>query len=372
MAASGSAAEKAARARRTAGRRQRDADRAARVAEAWETGRVGEVRLAEVLDRLTVDGFQHLPDRAMPASSANIDHIVVGPGGVFVLDAKAWSGALTVADGVLRQDGHRRMDAIESARTTATAVAAALDRCAPKVDVRPALCFVGEARLGESHFVEKVKLIDIDGVVAWMQQFPTKLDPAAVQKVRGLLLMAFPAKTGEPAAEVPTEQPVDLVVYLVPWKKGGRHRLYVRSTEGDNVGYLDLVTGQCSSPSPEWEAILAQLLPHYLKGDTPGMKHEDLSAEAQGVIRRFLDSLRSQKEKARPPERPIIACYRWKKHGNDRLYLSRLAPGGQKVELGSFDLDSGMLRASGPGVAATLGYCGQRFQTLEQQRLPLS
>lgn len=370
MAAGGSAAEKAASARRLAERRQREADRAARAAAAWEAGREGEERLGAVLEELSAHGYHHLPDRAMPGSAANIDHLLVGPAGVFVIDAKNWTGTISVTDGVFRQNERRRMEEVESLRSTALAVAAALEGGEPKVDVRPALCFVGQARLGTPVFFDRVKMIDVDDVLDWIRPFPAKLDAAGVAAVVQRLASEFPTKTAEPASVVAPEMPSELVVYLVPWKKAGKHRLYVRSSEGSNVGYLDLVTGHCSSPSEEWEAILAQLLPHYLKGDTPGMKREDLSDEAQGVIRRFLDSLRGQRAAARPPERPIIACYRWKRHGKDRLYLSRLVPGGQKVELGSFDLDSGMLRPNGPGVAGTLGYCGQRFMELEQQRLP--
>jgi hypothetical protein len=371
MVAGGSAAEQAAIARRVADRRAREAEAAARRAAAWEAGQQGEERLAEVLDDLVRLGYVHLPDRSLPGTAANIDHLLVGPPGVFVLDAKNWNGELTAADGILRQSGRRRMDEVQAAREAALRVAAVLDGATTKVDVRPALCFVGEAGIGAPTSLDRVKLIDVGDVVGWAIHHAPKLDGADVTAVAQLLRSQFPTKTLEPASSGTPEIPVELVVYLVPWKKHGRHRLYVRSAEGADVGYLDLNSGHCSSPSDDWEAILAQLLPHYLKGDTPGMKREDLSDEAQGVIRRFLDSLRGQRATARPPERPIIACYRWKKHGKDRLYLSRLVPGGQKVELGSFDLDSGMLHPNGPGVAGTLGYCGQRFQELEQQRLPL-
>jgi hypothetical protein len=375
MAAGASAAERAAAARRAADRIQREADRAARNAEAWEKGSAGEERLAAVLDELCSEGYHHLADRSMPDSKANIDHLLVGPGGVFVIDAKAWSGQLHVSDGTLRQDDRPRVHEVEAARTTAKIVAAALAGSPTKIDVRPALCFVGDARLGESVFLrdDRVKLIDVDDVLDWVRGFQPKLDGHAVERARQHLVSEFPAKLGESVADVAIAAPAELVVYLVPWKKAGKHRLYVKSNDGADVGYLDLVTGHCSSPSEDWEAILAQLLPHYLRGDTPGMQREDLSDEAQGVIRRFLDSLRGQRAKARPAERPIIACYRWKKHGKDRLYLSRLMPGAdKKVELGSFDLDTGTLHPLGPGVAGTLGYCGQRYQELEQQRFPFA
>ena len=52
---------------------------------AWKVGAEGEVRVAEVL--ASASGIEVLHDRLVPGSRANIDHIAVGPSGVFVIDA---------------------------------------------------------------------------------------------------------------------------------------------------------------------------------------------------------------------------------------------------------------------------------------------
>ena len=39
---------------------------------------------------------------------ARIDHVVIGPGGVFVIASQAWSGTVSVEDDVLREDGRPR------------------------------------------------------------------------------------------------------------------------------------------------------------------------------------------------------------------------------------------------------------------------
>jgi len=57
-----------------------------RATRAWATGAAGEERVAEVLT--DVPGIEVLHDRRVPGSNANIDHIVVGSAGVFVIDAK--------------------------------------------------------------------------------------------------------------------------------------------------------------------------------------------------------------------------------------------------------------------------------------------
>jgi hypothetical protein len=43
---------------------------------------------ARVLDRLTRDGYMVFHDLAVPGSPANVDHLVIGPSGVFVIDSK--------------------------------------------------------------------------------------------------------------------------------------------------------------------------------------------------------------------------------------------------------------------------------------------
>jgi hypothetical protein len=71
---------------------------------AWERGAVGEEKLANSLDGLLGRGAQVLHDRRIPGSRANIDHIVIAPAGVFVIDAKRYKGRphLRVEGGIIR------------------------------------------------------------------------------------------------------------------------------------------------------------------------------------------------------------------------------------------------------------------------------
>jgi hypothetical protein len=71
---------------------------------AWERGAVGEEKLARSLDGLVERGVRVLHDRRIPGSRANIDHMVVAPAGVFVVDAKRYKGRpqLRVEGGIIR------------------------------------------------------------------------------------------------------------------------------------------------------------------------------------------------------------------------------------------------------------------------------
>jgi hypothetical protein len=63
-------------------------------AVAWRRGAAGERRTAQLLGQLERHGWAILHDLAVPGSRANIDHLVIGPGGVFVIDSEQYRGRL--------------------------------------------------------------------------------------------------------------------------------------------------------------------------------------------------------------------------------------------------------------------------------------
>jgi hypothetical protein len=85
------------------------------LARAWQRGARGERQTARLLDRLGRDGYRVFHDLAMPGSPANIDHLVVGPSGVFVIDSKQWTGSVQQSAEWLVWHNHYRLD-----RTLAT------------------------------------------------------------------------------------------------------------------------------------------------------------------------------------------------------------------------------------------------------------
>jgi hypothetical protein len=63
-------------------------------AVAWRRGAAGERKTARLLAPLERHGWAVLHDLALPGSRANLDHLVIGPGGVFVIDSKQYRGRL--------------------------------------------------------------------------------------------------------------------------------------------------------------------------------------------------------------------------------------------------------------------------------------
>jgi hypothetical protein len=117
--------------------------------KAWKTGAEGERRVAEVLAE-AVD-VEVLHDRRVPGSKANIDHIAVGPAGVFVIDAKKYTGQVEVRDvgGLFRTDerlyvnNRDRTKLVDGVLGQIEVVRTALGDEFAGVDVCGVLCFVG-------------------------------------------------------------------------------------------------------------------------------------------------------------------------------------------------------------------------------------
>ena len=116
---------------------------------AWKVGTEGEQRVAEVLTG--VAEIEVLHDRLVPGSRANIDHIVVGPAGVFVIDAKKYTGVIEVRNvgGMFRPDerlyvnGRDCSKLVDGVLGQIDVVRTALGDRYADVPVHGVLCFVG-------------------------------------------------------------------------------------------------------------------------------------------------------------------------------------------------------------------------------------
>jgi hypothetical protein len=84
---------------------------------AWRRGATGERRTARLLAPLEHRGWAVLHDLAIPGSEANIDHLVLGPGGVLVIDSKQYRGRLRLdAYGMLWHGRHLLVSTLRKTR----------------------------------------------------------------------------------------------------------------------------------------------------------------------------------------------------------------------------------------------------------------
>lgn len=96
---------------------------------------------------LRLAGYVALHGRAIPGSNAVIDHLVIGPGGVFALDSERWDRRLpvrTVSSGLLYHGPFSQKHRLEQARWEAAQAAARLsEELGENVSVRPAMVIYG-------------------------------------------------------------------------------------------------------------------------------------------------------------------------------------------------------------------------------------
>jgi Nuclease-related domain len=96
-------------------------------ARTWQRGAHGERHTARLLDRLTRDGYVIFHDLAVPGSPANVDHLVIGTSGVFIIDSKQWTGSVhQSADGLVWHNYCRLDRTLETVRWEAQQVSGLL------------------------------------------------------------------------------------------------------------------------------------------------------------------------------------------------------------------------------------------------------
>lgn len=182
MQAGSSAGDEAARSLQKAEDLRRRAAWHEQRAASFARGRQGELVVAQALDGLAADGYLRIDDCRWPGrQQANIDHVLIGPAGLFVIDAKNWSGRVDVRDGVLRQNGYRRLPAMEGAVAAAAAVAGVLPQRVSRI--QPVLCLCGSAQLPPQTLTGGCAVATAGEIAGWIRRQPTIWTPKAVSAV---------------------------------------------------------------------------------------------------------------------------------------------------------------------------------------------
>jgi hypothetical protein len=147
MGAGDGAAEQSRLAAERVARLKRRLDQAERSTKSWDAGAAGEHVVAEKLSELVPRGWYVLHDVHWPGRpKANLDHVLVGPGGVVVVDAKNWTGEVRVSSGVLWQGRYARTQAVEGALAQCAAVASVMAPPHRRL-VRPLICMAAQPDL---------------------------------------------------------------------------------------------------------------------------------------------------------------------------------------------------------------------------------
>lgn len=134
-----------------------------RQAKQWDAGAAGEKATAARLTPLARQGWIVLHDRALLTGRANVDHLLVSPGGlVFVVDSKRWSARhpLRLSAGRLLHGDLDVTARLRGIRHETRSVAAALD--CPAV---PIVSMDGAPVAGGELVIDGIRIVPADRLV---------------------------------------------------------------------------------------------------------------------------------------------------------------------------------------------------------------
>jgi hypothetical protein len=146
---------------------------------AWRRGAAGERRTAALLKPLERHGWAVLHDLAVPGSQANIDHLVIGPGGVFAIDSKQYRGRLQLdAVGKLWYGRHPLAPALRAASWEADQAAKLLPD--PGMAVVPIVAVHGAQVPWGKVVIDGVPIVPARRLPSMLCQLPVVLGPERV------------------------------------------------------------------------------------------------------------------------------------------------------------------------------------------------
>jgi roadblock/LC7 domain-containing protein len=345
MSAGDSAREQAKQLSEVSDVHERKAQWALRRSANFAAGAAGEEAIAEAFAPLTAKGWFPLYDRASP-SGGNIDLLAVGPAGVAVIDAKAWTGTVTIDGTKLLLNGHSRAKDLNGVHRQVAEVEAAMHDAELVVTVRGFLALAGEQdRNRPSETVDSIKVLGMDQLVEKFSRFEQRLTTVEVETALRDISLAFPpagrrdqgkTSTGAVDPVEPTNPRTEALIagqlrfyYLRPW----RNRLYLKDDHGTDLGWKNTISGEVTMTCAGDNAKLGQAI---LKaatqtgvplaaGDLPRVPVTLLGGQLLGrVARRYVAVLLGQE---------------WRRR--KRLYGRLIDPIEGHFELGHVDLATG-------------------------------
>jgi hypothetical protein len=168
-------------------------------------GRQGEVLVSEALKRLVPAGYVVVDDIRWPGTSrGNVDHVVFGPCGMLVVDAKNWTGRVEVKHGILRQNGYRRERETEKVARMAADLQEHLGHSVGSV--RSVLCLAGQPRQPAVRCGDTT-VVGVDGIAQWLFRQPDLWPISHIQAVANWLPHVIESATSSATAPAPATEP---------------------------------------------------------------------------------------------------------------------------------------------------------------------
>jgi hypothetical protein len=127
---------------------------------------------------LEPDGWVWIGRVHRPGGHGVIDHLLIGPGGIVVVDSLAWVGRIEVTRGVVQQNGFwREPECAEVARTAGAVAALLLPQ--HRTAVHAVIC-VAQHDLAAHHVAPGVHVVGVTGLGRVLRALPPRLHPAEI------------------------------------------------------------------------------------------------------------------------------------------------------------------------------------------------
>lgn len=340
-----SADEKAQSARHAAETLERKARSANEIADTYAKGADGERTVAVALAPLTARGWYVLHDRVM-VTGGNIDHIVIGPAGVVVIDAKAWKDA-SVVDGHLKSGSWKKDKVVDALALQVAAVRAAAGPATRTVGI---LAMVNQPDM-EAATAGDAIVVGVDHLAETIEGLGDRFEVRDIEEKLRAITLGVPAAGAAPpeAFGMVDVDPGEFtgwsersqeLFYLQEWKKGGRHRLYLKDHHGIDHGFRDLIA---KTSHPE--------------GDNP-FAIAILDAASTGALRLSRDSLPRVPQDVRGGRFFRSTANRFKsllvgqlaRHGSTvRMYGTYASPTTPIIKLGFVDMSTRFMKPDSDG-----------------------
>ena len=149
--------------------------------DTWLRGLFGEAMVARLLGMLP-DTFHCLHDISVTSNGkrSNIDHLVVGPTGMWVIETKNWKGMFQKRGGVLLYNGHDRSDLIQRAAASTFDVRSVLSAAHEDVGRINAVIVSTKAKVPERLDFGKAVVVGASDIVPFLRCGRQMLTPEQV------------------------------------------------------------------------------------------------------------------------------------------------------------------------------------------------
>ncbi|NUP78417.1 MAG: NERD domain-containing protein [Nonomuraea sp.] len=168
---------------------------------AWRRASVAERRTEGQLRKLERNGYRTLHARAIPGSEAQIDHLVVGPTGVYAVDSEKWDKRLPVRVQMGKKLFHGPFDMkprLTEAKWEASQASELISKAyGREVTVVPSLAIYGPPVPWKIMTIRGVDVYQGDRARKWITKRERALTPAEIDRLHDIAAQVLPARYGE-------------------------------------------------------------------------------------------------------------------------------------------------------------------------------